>query len=75
MSLDPTPTICPEDLVQNKPSVLPTIITGPHKPPFKRILQEDRLNSSAYKQLRINNLSDISEKLLKYLGIYMRSKQ
>ena len=71
MSPDPTPTIFHEDLVQNKPTVLPIIIIPPRKPQFERIFQEDELNSSAYKRFKINTLSDINETLLKYLGLHV----
>ena len=42
----------------------------------KRPFQEDKLNSSAYKQLKIRNISDMKETLSKYLDTeYMYSKQ
>ena len=47
-----------------------------HKPPFKTIFQEDESNNSDFKQLKINNFSDINEKLLIHLDTgYMLSKQ
>ena len=69
MALAQTPTIFPEDLVQNKPSVLPIIIIVPRKLSFKRIFQEDELNNNAYKQLKIYPIStkhyqDISDHVL-----------
>ena len=55
--------------------VLPCIIAS-RRPPFQRTFQEDELNSSASKQFKIKNISDINETLSKYLDTgYMYSKQ
>ena len=63
---EPIPTIYPKELVEEKPSVLPTSSTT-RKPPFPRVFQPDEIESKAYQELKISSLSDVNDGLLKFL--------
>ena len=66
MSLNPIPTIYPESIVKDMPSVLPNL-TPLRKAPTKRILRPDEFNSTSYKNLEVKDYSQLNESTLQYL--------
>ena len=66
MSLNPIPTIYPESLVKDMPSVLPNL-TPLRKAPTKRIFKPDEINSTSYKNLEVKDYSQLNESTLQYL--------
>ena len=66
MPLNPIPTIYPESLVKDMPSVLPNL-TPLRKAPTKRIFKPDEINSTSYKNLEVKDYSQLNESTLQYL--------
>ena len=54
MSLNPIPTMYPEPLVKDMPSVLPNL-TPLQKAPTKRTFSPDEINSTSYKNLEVKD--------------------
>ena len=59
-------TIYPESLIKDMPSVLPNL-TPLRKAPTKRIFKPDEFNSTSYKNLEMNDYSQLNESTLQYL--------
>ena len=64
---NPIPTIYPESLVKDMPSVLPNL-TPLRKAPTKRIFRPDEINSTSYKNLEVKHYSQLNESTLQYLA-------
>ena len=58
-TLNPVPSIQPQFLRDEMPTVLPTI-KPPRKPPIQRIFRPDEIESGAFKKLSIASFSDIN---------------
>ena len=62
--MNPIPTINPESIRKDAPSLLPMMST-PRKPPTKRIFRPVEINSKSYSDLVISNFKQITKDLQK----------
>ena len=66
MSMNPIPTIYPELLIKEMPSILPNL-KPLRKTQIQRVFSPDEINSESFKNLEVKYYSKLNESTLKYL--------